>query len=410
MSVWGSGNLKYKLKRFLHAYAYAISGSAIAFIFAFGMAYFSRGSLAERLNLFVLQQFYDIRGERPAPEDVVIASLDDDTYAKLGISPRLPFPRSVTASVLERLAAAKPGALIIDASIPPEGLDKDAEDRIEAALRASPSTIWSGKSPSAFARDATEHKVSSIPSDERFIKAAKMELPMLLLSSQGYRYLLTLDMSKTAKVSDRVPLSRPIMELAERKIRVPSPFDLINFYGPQGTIKRVSFTEVLSLPEDKLREFFENKIVFFGYQSVQRERGTSDKDEFNIPLSPSLMFGVEIHANIAGNLLDGSFLSVPSRITALNVIYLAAMLFAMFSFYLKPEKSTPLVTGIVVLFAIFSYYAFSKYHFWMAPSFVILAGFLSVTLGWLFHYVILNRFKAYYDWAHDFEAAEKSSM
>src|SRR5437879_5501810 len=62
------------------------------------------------------------RGTLPAPDDIAIVAIDENSVARLG---RFPWPRSVLARAIDALAAAQPKAialdiLIADPSLPDE--------------------------------------------------------------------------------------------------------------------------------------------------------------------------------------------------------------------------------------------------------------------------------------------------
>jgi adenylate cyclase len=65
--------------------------------------------LFERLELSTVDARFAIRGSAPAPKDVVVVGVDDITFNETGM--RWPYPRSVQAKVIDRLAAA--GAKVI---------------------------------------------------------------------------------------------------------------------------------------------------------------------------------------------------------------------------------------------------------------------------------------------------------
>ena len=63
----------------------------------------------ERLELSTVDARFSIRGDLATPKDVVVVGVDDVTFSELRL--QWPFPRSVEAKVIDRLAAA--GAKVI---------------------------------------------------------------------------------------------------------------------------------------------------------------------------------------------------------------------------------------------------------------------------------------------------------
>ena len=72
-------------------------------ILAYGLHVF------ERLELSTVDARFSIRGDQATPKDVVVVGVDDVTFSEIGL--QWPFPRSVEAKVIDRLAAA--GAKVI---------------------------------------------------------------------------------------------------------------------------------------------------------------------------------------------------------------------------------------------------------------------------------------------------------
>lgn len=125
---------------------------------------------------------------------------------------------------------------------------------------------------------------------------------------------------------------------------------LINYYGPDRTFRHIPFADVIDDQEFTTTEeaevgeginlfddpdigylaagMFKDKIVLIG--STMPE----DKDLFPVPVSSSqvgggnLMYGVEIHANVIQNVLDGKFLRrEPWWLDALAVVALTTLTF-----------------------------------------------------------------------------------
>jgi len=59
---------------------------------------------------------------------------------------------------------------------------------------------------------------------------------------------------------------------------------------------------------DTAKKKLENKIVLLGYQSIHFAKATSNKDEFLVTASSDTMYGVAIHGNMIGNLIEERWL------------------------------------------------------------------------------------------------------
>lgn len=244
--------------------------------------------------------------------DVVLLAVDDRTAAKYG---PLPLRRSVLADGLNRLATFQPKVLAVDLLLSEPAGDTEDEP-LAAALRRFPRrALGAGMEgdnadhpkwilPLPLFRDgAAIAHVHAAPDADGVIRS------VLLGKQAGSRRYWALGL-EAARLQLGVarPLESPRhLELGPARIPAPEADDRlmgINYLGPEGTFKRVSFAAVL---EGSARpETFRGRIVILGVTA----QGSGDR--LFTPVSSGLgMSGVEIHANIARTILDGAFLMRP---------------------------------------------------------------------------------------------------
>ena len=256
----------------------------------------------------IMSALFATRGTRPVPNDVVIAALDDESYTALHVPPRLPFPRKYAAAVFEKIMLAHPRVVIMDLEFSEETSDPEADERIVNAIGSGPVTIFSGLTISGFKSSSSKGDGTyMMPLDPKIAKAAKMLLPMTLLSEFNNTTRLAAVPQAGASVDDRFPIRRALQELGRYKVEAPGANDLINFYGASGTLQHVPYYRIIQGEQEEVNNRFKDKVVLVGYQSTSANRIES-KDSFPVTVSPPPMFGVEIHATIAGNLIEHSWL------------------------------------------------------------------------------------------------------
>ncbi len=392
----------YRLTEFKHEVREALKRWAkaapvlVALVFGFICVELWSSSVGRRFDISVLRSFFAIRGPRPPPNDVVIVSIDEQSFTKLGLTPRSALPRNFFADLIEIVTEAQPKLIIIDASLPPEDLDPAANARIAAALAKIPTTIGAGKMNTGLANNP----FVTIPSDEPFRNAAKMELSMLFNSVDGITSLLTLDTKPQADLYARVPLAKPLVEYGGYRIEKPEPMALINFYGPAGALSRVSMYELLA--DSQARARLAGKVVVLGYQTVADTNDSSgrsgqvDKEEFYTSASSKPMFGVETHAVIVANLIDGSWLRRFPLTVEVGILFFSAFALGLAGFFLAPERAAVVVGGSLIAAAIGSYIAFSKFYFWVpGVATLVVIGLLSMLLGVLYHLGHLSRIQRF---------------
>jgi CHASE2 domain-containing sensor protein len=367
---------------------------------------FLYSSFGMQLELFILRQFYQIRGIREAPKEVFIVSVDDKSYKDLKASTNYPLPRKHIATAFEAINQAAPKVIIIDAKIPEERhIDPDADARIEAALRAGPTTIWNGSIPDA--TDLSPENLS-LPSEDRFRKAAKMELPMTLASAKGIVTFMTTDNRPTAKLYDAVQLARPLIELANYKIEAPDKGSLINFYGPRDSLNRISLSDLVLDKTNQISAKLKDKIVLVGYQSLHYGKGRMGKDEFFVPVSSEGMFGVEIHANVVGNLLDKSWLRRFDLATEMTLIFIVIFIMASYAMRLPTLKTLASILTAIVLIFVSAYIGFSNYNFHLhGLGSLSLAGLIIVICSVAYFFRRTENYRSYIDRTFSFEKEQE---
>lgn len=177
---------------------------------------------------------------------------------------------------------------------------------------------------------------------------------------------------------------------------------LINWYGKGGVedgtftyysfypVIRSAIAELTDRPE--LRSVkpgtFENKIVFVGASAA----GLSD-----IHSTPMSIFepfpGVEIHATILSNLIEGNFIGQWSRFA--EFISVLLLIFAVTALVLySPSRTGLIASGIVLLMVlVLSVMSFSLFRLWLPSGLFVISGALSLSAGAAFRYVTVERQK-----------------
>jgi CHASE2 domain-containing sensor protein len=97
---------------------------------------------------------------------------------------------------------------------------------------------------------------------------------------------------------------------------------MINYYGPVPTVRRFSYHDVISDERRIPKEAFKDAIVFVGL-TLQSRTGPSQREAFTTPFDAG-MFGTEIHATAASNIIKHDWISrLSSQWDGLLIIALA---------------------------------------------------------------------------------------
>ena len=270
----------------------------------------------QQINAGVVDALLRLRArpQSKAVEAVVLVAIDDGTAARYG---PIPLNRSKLAAGLSRLAQFRPRVLAIDLllSEPTQAAD---DQTLAQALNRFPSVILS----SALQSDPTanpkwilplpvllaSHEVGHVhtePDADGVVRSV-----LLLKANQERRFwALGLQIARSA-IRAETPLERrDSIELGPIRIPAPEATDpstpdrpmTINYAGPEGTFRRVSFSSLLDNTARAVD--FRDRIVILGVTA----QGSGDR--LFTPVSSGIgMSGIEIHANIARTILDRAFL------------------------------------------------------------------------------------------------------
>lgn len=255
----------------------------------------------QRAELATADARFDVRGDLPVPDDVVFVAIDEESLAALG---GWPFPRGDHAAVIDELLrkGAKVVAFDVQFSQPSDSPADDAALR-RAARRAGDRLVLAS---------------SSIVDGRPLVAIGPTEFEAPGVAKGDVSYEPDADgVFRRVGIIDGTPhFVTEAVRLAGAQVPAPArdldPGQWVDFTGPSGRIRRVSYVDVLEgkVPAREL----EGKIVVVG------PAATSLKDELPTPTS-AVMDGAEIHANAIATLLRGVPLSpTPAGWTAALVL------------------------------------------------------------------------------------------
>jgi len=353
----------------------------LALFFSIGIRVFWTGDVGQGLDRWALQQFFTVRGVVSPPDDIIIVGVDELVLQAYG----RPLPRGILADGLEKMVASAPRFIIIDAvfdpSIVPDELE--ANERIAAALSSVPSSVKSSKS---YLGTSLEEYIT-FQANEMIQASADFELPMTVRETGGRIEYITVSPFADAPLSERIPLSPVLSRLFDLSV-VPGPYDRINFYGPAGTIQHLSFLEVLRNDLSFTKNALKDKIVFFGFQTVDQRSERKNTDEFLISASSKPMYGIEIHASIAANLLNRSWLRQIDFTYKSALVLGISFLICLVIFFLSPKRAGLLIFSALTTLTILNYLLFSWFRVWVggvATLWLVSVGGIILVAFWTEH-------------------------
>jgi adenylate cyclase len=357
----------------------------------------------EGLELDTINQRFSVRGERTPPRDLVVVQIDDKTFSQLGL--QWPFPRSVHAAVIDRIAADRPKVIAYDvqfseASAPrlvqlassrtasilkltrPQARraltrigDEDDLDLANAILDTGGRTVLS------FTETNDRGQVNFLGHGPAALRQVEAEPGNGIFPSDAGGVIRRVAYS----VDGLKSLSVASVEVADGRRLKPGDFPpekraWIDFYGAQQTLNTVAFSDVA---QGRLRPgFFRDKLVVVGpsaptLQDVHPTSTTGADEE---------MAGGEIHATAIDTIRRGFPLrSVPDWVNLLAVV-LAGVLVPLLSLRLPALASLAIALAAAALYAVAAIVLFDHGHI-VALTYPLLTLAVSAVAALAIHYV-----------------------
>ena len=267
------------------------------------------------------------------PPEVVVVAIDDKTFSVL--RRQWPFPRSLHAAVIDRLAADGAGVIAYDVQF-----TEPTDRRDDLALYES---IARSRVPVVLATTEVDAagQTNVLGGEEALKQAHAVAAAANLPAESGgviRRYPYSVLGLRSFAVAAGQAAGRTV-----RRSRFSDGSALIDFRGPPGAIKTVSYADVL---EGHVRpQVFRGKIVVVGATSatLQDLHQTSTT-------SSSPMAGPEIQANAIWTALHRNPLQPAPGWLALIAILLSAVVAPLGSLRFRVFTSTLIAGGVVVAY------------------------------------------------------------
>jgi len=324
---------------------------------------------------------------RPAPENIVIISVDEESLTAIG---RWPWPRNIHAKLLKSLSAERPLAIGFDIILAePDSLDPLSDAALADALKyhrnvIMPVVIEQSRLGGQFIETLPLTTLTAAASGLGHVHieidhdgiARRVFINEGLGSPHWDTLALTLLKSGKPELADR--LSFPgtgdyeATETLHSWVR-ENPI-LIPFAGPPGHFKRISYQQVLK--GEYLPGTFDDKFVLIGATA------TGLGDYLPTPLSGlnEPMSGVEINANILDALQKGIVIRPVDLIWKLAFsVFFAILPFIFFQRFLPHTNLT--ITGVLILVCLVASTAMLVFmHLWLPPTAALFALAMSFPL------------------------------
>lgn len=342
-------------------------GAFCCLLFSAFFAFFWTIGIGDKVNLVVLRTVFQLRGPIQTSNEIVILAIDKDTLDSLGI----PLPRMAIAKAMEILLESGAKGLLIDASIPEDARESKAHELMRNIMARLPTVIGSG---SLKASQSTTTMVD-IGTELSVAAVARRQFPFIFYNVGGavkYPYAVTDALKSAEKPYELANLFREVFELGSKQ---PRYHDLINYYGPPGTIPRISLISLLRSPLSTYLNQIKDKLVFMGIQSEEAP-DRRDEELFFGTYSAAPIYGVEIIATLAENLVQKNWIRALDPLYESAVIIGGLFIVSIFQCCLTPRIAFVGIGAVLTVISLLTYATFSTYDYWIP----VLAPLVTYTL------------------------------
>lgn len=350
----------------------------------------------EAWDRFAYDSFFRLRGGVLPPEDVVVVAIDETSFAELDRA--WPWPRSIHAKLIDALFKAGVKTIAFDVLFAEPTSPKEDQALADAITRHKNVVLGEDVSLTVDPHLGFEQVqvVQPDPILERAKVAPVLGVVDLKLDQDGFLRTSLRKFAEGEAFSFAAYKNFVRGDTAQKKY--PKQWR-INFYGPERTIRTVSYYQALDPARYLPKDFFKDKLVFVGFSVASQANTETEKaDHFPIPFTRftgGYMPGVEIHAQAAAGLLEDKLIRVFPTDRLAIVSAVLAFGFGFLFLSLSPLYSTAIAIAALLGIVASSYWLFLQQLLYISPA---LLGF-PLAISYLFspfmHYLQTQRQKAF---------------
>ncbi len=301
--------------------------------------------LLRPLELGALDARFSVRGQRPAPTDIVVVKIDDATFdsrADGGLGLQWPFPRHYHAIVLDRIHRDGAKAIAVDIQFTEPTVDKEDNALVAAVDRDRPvvlatTEVDSGGHTKIFGGDDVLADVGARPGNTNYVVDSDGTIRRVSYAIDKLRTFPIV----TAEVVQGKQITRSDLG---------SDPAWIDFAGPPGTMTSISYAKVER--GEFPRGLFRGKVAVIGASAPTLQ----DVHETAV----GFMAGPEIQANAIETALRGFPLQGTSRWFNALLIVLVGLIPPTASIRFTPLRGVGISVVLAGLYVVSTQLAFNQ--------------------------------------------------
>lgn len=345
--------------------------------------------LFEDLDLKVSDQWLRIHGPKDPPPGVFVVAIDEPSYREMKASYDKPWPRAFHAQLLQRLKALGAKKVAFDVLFTGASSDPAADQALADGFSAMPSAIGVESSLQTVGNQAGGFQVEQLDRPYEPYRKVAQEALVGLKDVKGV--IRNFPQPRSDQERKFATLSQAAAGIpAGTNSGMPGPRDLIRYYGPGRTIPILSFWEVASDDMPLTKDLLKDAIVFVGLL-MRSDTGGAQKDSYQSPFGPPMVFGVEVHATIVANLLTKDWIARPAKFVECLVQGVLVTGAAYLAIVATPVVLAITVGAIVVIWCAASFLALGQGLFIAGAATVLIILPATVLVSALVSYVSARR-------------------
>ncbi len=311
------------------------------------------------LSLYTYDMLFDMRGPVEAPDDIIILSIDEPSFAE--VQHRWPWPRTLHAKIVDNLFEAGARTIAFDVIFAEPSTNSEEDGAFAQAIDRNRHVVLA--SDVSVSEDEIGFQMSKTIEPGPIMALAKNPVAtgFVNMSHDSEGFVRSLSMATADKLAFSLMAVQDFLsQKYDREVPVESLIDLddernrfVNYYGPKQSFRYLSYYFALDPQNSVPKDFFKDKLIFVGFTTASE--ATIDDiatDHFQVPYTrfgrELMMPGVEIHAHAAANIMARNFV-LPLE-NSLRLLYgsLIGFIGGLLFFSSSPKR------GIIYFFLIFA--------------------------------------------------------
>jgi len=335
------------------------------------------------------EHFYE-RNNPKTPDDIAIVAMDDTSYQLLGLPFDKAWPRELHAKLIQNLKALGAKRVVFDVIFLGEGPSPEADLELREALGSMPTVIGADTGFSKYGEGDDHYALERLlePFRDFYNAVEKVGLTKMPVDNGTVRRFI---LPRTNLTKDLPQLYEAAVGSFNSVTKLPSDRDLLWYYGPPGEGIVIYPYHSLILDIERIpAERFKDKIVFVGLH-LRTAVGPTQKDSFETPFKGEQMFGVEIQATAAGNLLHEKWIKrLPPSV---EIIFLGVLTVGLSLLVMRIRPQWGLIAVLVAGLAwlLIAYFSFTHNLFIPGALLFCMVLPLVYTISTLRYYLVTYR-------------------